>query len=65
MKLHGPITGVDTIYLDLFSGRVISRTTDLSIPVHVETEGRPPLEDLLQVRRKMTLDESNAIKNKQ
>jgi hypothetical protein len=62
VNLHGPVTGVDTIYLDLFSGRMMQRNTSLTVPVTVETEGRSPLEDVLEVRRTMILDESNAVR---
>jgi hypothetical protein len=64
LKLHGPVTGTDTLYLDLLSGRLMSRTTDLHIPVSVETEGRAPLTDVLDVHRSMVLDESNALELK-
>jgi hypothetical protein len=61
VALNGPLTGVDTIYLSLFSGRVIKRLTSLEVPVKVTTEGRPPIQDILDMRRTMVLDESNAV----
>jgi hypothetical protein len=54
-----PITGSDTTYLDLRTGRVVSRETLYSIPVKVTAEGRPPTSDLLDVRSTVRLNTSN------
>jgi hypothetical protein len=38
IEIDGPITGADTTYLDLFSGRVMLRTLKMSIPARVKVE---------------------------
>ncbi|HWF43255.1 MAG TPA: hypothetical protein VG537_01310 [Candidatus Kapabacteria bacterium] len=40
--IDGPITGADTTYLDLFSGRVMLRTLKMSIPARVKVERMKP-----------------------
>ncbi len=59
-KVSGPITGADTTVLDLFSGCVIKRTLDMTIPAGVAVSSAPSFVDALTVRSIVTLDESNA-----
>lgn len=40
-KSSGPISGADTIILDLFSGSVVKRTLDMTIPARVEVSSAP------------------------
>lgn len=61
-KTHGPITGADTTYLDLFSGRVVRRTLRMAIPAIVEISSATPFTDFIEVRSVVTLNESNATK---
>ena len=58
--VSGPISGVDTTVLDLFSGCVISRTLDMTIPAGVMVSASPTFIDKLAVHSVVTLDESNA-----
>jgi len=64
IKINGPITGADTTYLDLFSGRVLMRTLRMAIPVHVEVSSATPFTDFEDVRSIVVLNESNAMKLK-
>ncbi len=56
----GPITGADTTVLDLFSGCVMKRALDMTIPANVTVSSAAPLIDTLTVHSVVTLDESNA-----
>jgi hypothetical protein len=58
----GPLTGADTTYLDLFSGRVVLRTSTLAIPVLVTVSQAQSFQDYLEVRSVAALDESNATR---
>jgi hypothetical protein len=73
-KSSGPISGADTTILDLFSGSVVKRTLDMSIPARVEVSSAPsslpdssstippplqPFTDILTIHSIVTLDESN------
>jgi len=58
----GPISGTDTTFLDLFSGRVVKRTLAMKIPAKVTVSTATPFTDLLNVRSVVTLSESNAAK---
>ena len=64
IKAHGPISGFDTTYLDLFSGRVVRRTTNMRIPATVEADNTTPFSDALEVRSVVVLNESNALQIK-
>lgn len=59
-RTSGPITGSDTTVLDLFSGCVIKRTLDMTIPAKVTVGSNASLLDKLTVHSIVTLDESNA-----
>lgn len=59
-KASGPIVGEDTTVLDLFSGCVIKRTLDMTIPAGVSISSAPSFIDTLAVHSIVTLDESNA-----
>ncbi len=59
-QVSGPIGGTDTTVLDLFSGCVIKRTLDMSIPTTVTIASTPPFTDKLTVHSVVNLDESNA-----
>jgi hypothetical protein len=61
-KSRGPLTGEDTTFLDLFSGRVVMRTLHMSIPATVEVSSALPFTDFLDVRSVVVLNESNATK---
>ncbi len=61
-KTNGPISGVDTTFLDLFSGRVVRRTLRMTIPAKVEIATASPFTDFIYVRSVVTLNESNATK---
>ena len=63
-KSAGPISGADTTYLDLFSGRVVKRTLSMTIPAQVVVSSATPFMDMLRVRSVVTLSESNAAKLK-
>lgn len=54
-----PITGSDTTFLDLLTGRVIYRNTHYMIPVSVSSPGREPTSDILDVRSVVNLNTSN------
>jgi hypothetical protein len=56
----GPIVGTDTTVLNLFSGCVMKRTLDMTIPANVTVSSAAPLIDTLTVHSVVTLDESNA-----
>jgi hypothetical protein len=72
IKIKGPISGADTTYLDLFSGRVLLRTLRMAIPAIVEVstastssnEATTPFTDFEEVRSVTVLDESNAMQLK-
>ena len=72
IKIKGPISGADTTYLDLFSGRVLMHTLRMAIPVLVEissastlsNEATTPFTDFEDVRSIVVLNESNAMKLK-
>jgi hypothetical protein len=59
-RVSGPIGGTDTTVLDLFSGCVIKRTLDITIPTTVTIASSPPFTDKLTVHSVVNLDESNA-----
>jgi hypothetical protein len=61
-KTHGPISGTDTTFLDLFSGRVVRRTLRMSIPTQVEISTAKPFTDFLEVYSVVALNESNATR---
>ncbi len=54
-----PITGTDTTYLDLLTGRVIYRDTHYDIPVLVTAPGRPSTSDKLDIRTIVMLNIDN------
>ncbi len=58
--VSGPISGADTTVLDLFSGCVIKRTLNMTIPANVAVSSAPSFIDTLAVHSIVTLDESNA-----
>jgi hypothetical protein len=62
----GPISGTDTTLLDLFSGRVVRRTLNMTIPATVKVFGSGdhkapvvPFLDLIDVRSVVVLNQSN------
>ncbi len=59
-RVSGPIGGCDTTVLDLFSGCVIKRALNMSIPAGVTVSSASPFIDTLDVHSIVTLDESNA-----
>jgi len=61
----GPISGADTTVLDLFSGCVIKRSLDMTIPAAVTVSSAASFVDALTVRSVVSLDESNATKLKE
>jgi hypothetical protein len=60
---HGPITGVDTTYLNLFSGKVVLRISTVGIPVKVESQEGLFSSDILAVRSVYTVNNSNVRTN--
>ncbi|MDP4200504.1 MAG: hypothetical protein Q8922_05830 [Bacteroidota bacterium] len=62
LRTHGPLSGSDTTYLDLFSGRVLKRSSHMAIPASVEVANSVPFTDRLDVRSVVSLSESNAKK---
>ena len=60
LHFDGPISGVDTTYLDLLTGRVASRVTASRIPVNVTASHGKPSTDALEVRSTIFLNKSNA-----
>jgi hypothetical protein len=59
LDYSAPITGTDTTYLDLRTGRVLYRDTHYEIPVAVTSPGRPSTSDLLDVRSTVMLNLDN------
>jgi hypothetical protein len=59
LHFDGPISGVDTTYLDLLTGRVASRITGVRIPVNVTASHGKPSTDALEVRSTIFLNKSN------
>jgi hypothetical protein len=59
LHFDGPISGVDTTYLDLLTGRVASRVTGVRIPVNVTASHGKPSTDALEVRSTIFLNKSN------
>ncbi len=57
--VSGPIEGTDTTVLELFSGCVLKRTLDMTIPARVTLSTAPQFIDTLEVHSIVTLDESN------
>jgi hypothetical protein len=55
---EAPITGSDTTYLDLLTGRVLYRDTHYNLPVIVKAEGREPTSDILDIRSIVMLNMS-------
>jgi hypothetical protein len=60
---HGPITGADTTYLNLFSGKVVLRISTAGIPVKVESQEGLSSSDILAVRSVYTVNNSNVRTN--
>jgi hypothetical protein len=59
LDFKGPITGRDTMYLNLLTGRIVRRDSYVNIPVHVEPEHGPPSSDILDVHSSYVLNRSN------
>ncbi|HET6511829.1 MAG TPA: hypothetical protein VFH43_06530 [Candidatus Kapabacteria bacterium] len=59
LDYSAPISGTDTTYLDLLTGRVIYRDTHYDIPVLVTAPGRTPTSDKLDVRTIVMLNIDN------
>jgi hypothetical protein len=59
LLFNGPITGRDTMYLNLLTGRIVRRDSYLNIPVHVEPEHGPSSSDILDVHSSYVLNRSN------
>lgn len=59
IRFSAPITGSDTTFLDLLTGRVLYRDTHYKIPVIVKAEGREPTTDDLDVRSIIMLNVTN------
>lgn len=62
LRTHGPLTGSDTTFLDLSSGRVLRRSSHMSIPALVEVPNASAFTDILDVRSIVVLSESNTMK---
>ncbi|HET6512329.1 MAG TPA: hypothetical protein VFH43_09060 [Candidatus Kapabacteria bacterium] len=56
---EAPITGSDTTYLDLLTGRVLYRDTHYSMPVIVKAAGREQTSDILDIRSIVMLNIAN------
>jgi hypothetical protein len=59
LEYSAPISGTDTTFLDLLTGRVIYRDTHYQIPVAVTSQGRLPTSDVLDVRSTVMLNIDN------
>ncbi len=59
LLFNGPITGRDTTYLNLLTGRIVRRDSYVNIPVHVQTEHGLPSSDILDVHSSYVLNRSN------
>ncbi len=59
LTFSGPITGSDTTYLDLLTGRVVVRESYSHIPVTVAAEQGLPSSDVLTVRSTYVFNRSN------
>ena len=59
LSFTGPITGADTTYLNLLTGRVVLRISHINIPVHVEAQEGLPSSDILDVRSVYAINRSN------
>lgn len=57
---EGPISGADTTILNLFSGTVVKRTLNMTIPARVTISSVTPFLDELKVRSVVQLSETNA-----
>jgi hypothetical protein len=59
LMFNGPITGADTTYLNLLTGRIVLRDSYSKIPVRVESEQGLPSSDILSVHSSYVLNRSN------
>lgn len=59
IRFSAPITGTDTTYLELRTGRVVFREAAWKMPVKVDADGRESTSDILTIRSTVRLNTSN------